>query len=205
MRVIDVRHLPALAILLAVTAVPTVVHSYIPVTAGDGRRTERIPLRLNGLDARPTDRSLVWLPDAMAVVDHTERRYGPELRLLVVRSFDAKRLYHHPELAVAHGDDYGRASVVRVADRPEVPIYVLQGARDRLSAYTLIYEDQFVADPISFQLRNVVALLVRPRQLMTLFFVRGSPGSNTHPPGKSPSEQLLLAAVDSFLAQRPVP
>jgi hypothetical protein len=202
---IDVRHLLALAILLAVTAVPTVVHSYLPVNATDGRATARIASRLNGLDARPTDRSLVWLPDAMAVVDYTERRYGPDLRLLAVRSYDAKRLYHHPELAIAHGDDYGRASVIRVEDRPEVPIYVLKGARDRLSAYTLVYEDRFVEDPISFQLRNVVSLLVRPRQLMTLFFVRGSPGSSTHPPGESPAEQLLLAAVDSFLAQRPAP
>ena len=85
-RMIDVRHLPALAVLLALTAVPTVVHSYLPVYATDGRATARIASRLNGLDARPTDRSLVWLPDAMAVADFTERRYGPDLRLLVVRS-----------------------------------------------------------------------------------------------------------------------
>ena len=202
---IDVRHLPALAVLLALTAVPTVVHSYLPVTATDGRATARIASRLNGLDARPTDRSLVWLPEAMAVVDYTERRYGPDLRLLAVRSYDAKRLYHHPELAIAHGDDYGRARIIRVEDRPEVPIYVLKGARDRLSAYTLIYEGHFVADPIAFQLRNVFTLLVRPRQLMTLLFVRGSPGSNEYTPGTSPAVRLLLAAADSFLAQRPAP
>ena len=202
---IDARHLPGLAVMLAVTVVPTVVHSYLPTTATDGRATARIASRLNGLDARATDRSLVWLPGAMAVVDYTERLYGRDLRLLAVRSFDAKRLYHHPELAVAHGDDYGRATVVRAADRPDVPIYVLKGARDRLSAYTLLYEDRFVEDPISFQLRNVVSLLVRPRQMMTLLFVRGSPDSSEYPAGKSPAEQLLLAAVDSFLAQRPAP
>jgi hypothetical protein len=191
--------------MLAVTAVPTIVHTYLPVTTTDGRATARIAVRLNGLDGRPTDRSLVWLPEAMAVVDYTERLYGRDLRLLAVRSYDAKRLYHHPELAVAHGDDYRRATVIRAPERPDVPIYILKGAQDRLSAYTLVYEDRFVGDPISFQLRNVVSLLVRPRQLMTLFFVRGSPGTSEYPPGKSPAEQLLLAAVDSFLAQRAAP
>ena len=76
-------------------------------------------------------------------------------------------------------------------------------ARERLSVYTLVYDDRFVSDPIAFQLRNTFSLLLRPRQLMTLFFVRGDPGSNSYAPGKSPAEQLLLAAVDSFLAQPP--
>jgi hypothetical protein len=199
------RYLPALAVLLAIASVPTVLHSYVGLTVADGRSTAAIPMRLNGLDARPTDRPLGWLPDAMGTTDFIERRYGRDLRLLVVRSYDAKRLYHHPELAVAHDDYYERTEIGRFAERPEVPIFTVRGSDNRVSAYTLLYNREFVDRPVSFQLRNAIALLVRPRQLMTLFFVRGSPGSSTHPPGESPAEQLLLAAVDSFLAQRPAP
>jgi hypothetical protein len=199
------RYLPGLAVLLAIASLPTVLHSYVGLTVADGRSTAAIPMRLNGLDARPSDRSLVWLPEAMGTTDFIERRYGRDLRLLVVRSYDAKRLYHHPELAVAHDDYYERTEIGRFAGRPEVPIFTLRGRDNRVALYTLLYDREFVDRPVSFQLRNAIALLVQPRQMMTLFFVRGSPGLKEYTPGKSPAEQLLLAAVDNFLAQRPAP
>lgn len=202
---IAARHLPVLVGLLALACVPTVLHSYMGTTVGDGRSVAAVPTRLNGLEGRPSARSQDWVLDAYGTTDFIERQYGPALTLFVARSYDAKRLYHHPENGIAHGDGYERAILVRTPERPEVPIFVLESARDRLSVYALLYGDEFVADPIRFQLRTALRLLVRPRGLMTLFFVRGRTGGDTPRAGTAPAEALLLAAIDSFVAQPGTP
>lgn len=202
---IAARHLPALAGLLALACVPTVLHSYMVTPVGDGRSVAALPLQLNGLEGRPSGRSPAWVLDAYGTSDFIERQYGPALTLFVARSYDAKSLYHHPELGVAHGESYERAVVVRRSQRPEIPLFVLQGAGDRLSVYALIYSGEFIEHPIRFQLRNAFALLVRPRALMTLFFVRAKPGHASPAATTSQAEALLLAAVDSFVAQPGTP
>jgi hypothetical protein len=119
------------------------------------------------------------------------------MTLFVARSYDAKGLYHHPELGVAHGDAYGRATVIRTPDRPEIPVFRLQAEDGKESVYALLYGEGFLENPMRFQLRNSVELLVRPRSPMTLFFVRQTSTSA----GRVSPESLLLAAIDSFRAQ----
>jgi hypothetical protein len=199
------RHLPALAALLALATVPTVVHTYVDRPLADGRTAADVPMRLNGLDGRGTERSQDWVRNAYGTTDFIERAYGPDLTLFVARSYDAKRLYHHPENGVAHGDGYDRAVVARTPDRADVPIFVLNNGRDRYSLYALNYGDDFIADPIRFQLRNAFTLLVRPRALMTLFFVRGRMRGDSPSAGTAPGEALLLAAIDGFASQRGTP
>ena len=191
------RHLPALSVLLALACVPTVVHSYLDPPAGDGRSAADVPIRLNGLQGLRSSRSTQWVTDTYGTSDFIERQYGPDLTLFVARSYDAKRLYHHPENGVAHGDGYTRPLVIRTEGRPDVPIFMLKGSR-RLSVYALLYGGEFVDSPIKFQLRNALTLLVRPRALMTLFFVRERTGGESRSADVDRAEALLLAAIDGF-------
>ncbi len=202
---IATRHLPALGALLALACVPTIIHSYVGTTIADGRSAAALPLRLNGLEGQPSGRSAKYVQGAYAATDFVERQYGRDLTLFVARSSDAKHLYHHPEHGVARGDGYERAVVVRSAKRPEIPMFVLRGSQQRLSVYALLYEGEFVENPIRFQLHNALTSLIRPRSLMTLFFVRGREEAGLPSAGASGAEALLLAAIDSFLAQPLVP
>jgi len=199
---IATRHLPGIAIVLAIACVPTVRHTYIGSTVGDGRKLETIPLRLAGLEGRPSGRSATWVEQEYGTSEFIERQYGPSLTLFVCRSYDGKALYHHPELGVAHGESYERAVIVRTTGRPDVPVFKLRGSENGMSLYALLYDGTFVAEPMRFQLRNAFELVVRPRALMTLFFVRQKSGS---PPRSNAAETLLLAAIDSFASQPATP
>jgi hypothetical protein len=194
---ISTRYLPALIVLLAFACLPTVVHTYMGRVISDGRDVNEIPRRLLALDSQPGRHSAEWVREEYGTSDFIERQYGSALTLFVARSYDLKGLYHHPELGIAHGDAYGRAEVIRTRERPEVPIFRLQAADGKQSMYALLYGDAFLEKPLQFQLRNALEPLIRPRAPMTLFFVRQTSAS----PGRLAPEGLLLAAIDSFLAQ----
>ena len=198
---ISVRHVPALVVLLGLACVPTALHSYVGMTVSDHRSLERLPMRLQGLQGRPTERSPGWVRDVYGTSDFIERHYGPSTTLFVARSYDPKRLYHHPENGVAHGDGYDRAVSMTVPEHPEIPMFVLNSPRDRYSVYALLYDGRTIGDPIRFQIRNALTLLIRPKRPMTLFFVRGRNGSLDRPTAIATAQAFLVAAIDSFLAQ----
>lgn len=201
---ISTRFAPVVLGLLALAAVPTVIHSYMDSAVPDGRTTGVIPERLAGETGRPTNRRASWGEDRLASSDWFERRYPgpPEVKLAVARSFDAKKLYHHPELAIDYGPSYGRATTIRLPQRPDVPVHVLRGGQGgrRLALYTLHHEGRYVEDPIAFQLRASFRALFSRRTPMTVFFAaqdlpaRGEVDS-------SRAATLLLAAMDSFERQ----
>jgi hypothetical protein len=196
--VISTHYAPAVTILLALALIPTIRNSYVDAHVTDGRSTQSIPTVLAGQTGGATDRGTGWAKTSLAAEDAIERRYGPDITLFAARSFDAKRLYHHPELAVAYGRSYLASGSRPAAARPEVVVHWLTG--DNVWAlYVLAYGDTFVADPIRFELRRALTNLVRPREPMTLFFVHGR--------GQPPplGEAVLLAAVDSFRAQQNTP
>ena len=112
---ISARYLPAIGALLALACIPTVLHSYIGPRLEDGHSVTALPLRLNGLDGRESERSPAWVLELYGTSDFVERKYGAALTLFVARSADPKGLYHHPENGVAHGDGYGRAVVAPTA------------------------------------------------------------------------------------------
>jgi hypothetical protein len=199
------RHLALLSSLLGLACVPTVLHSYVGVTVNDGRSVEAVPRRLSGLDSRPAGRPAAYVMNAYGTTDFIERHYGSSLTLFVARGYDSKRLYHHPELGIAHGDPYERVVVRRSSTRPHIPLFVLESASDKASVYALLHEDQFIEDPIRFQLRNALTLLFRPKSPMTLFFVRSRTASAPLTPNTPTAEALLLAAIDSFVAQPGMP
>jgi hypothetical protein len=204
--VISPRYLPAICVLLALALVPTIMHSYSGGPAIDGRTTAAIPRVLAGYQSTPTDRNAGWGKRRFDSEDWLEREYSDgrnRLRLTVVRSYDAKSVYHHPELAIAYRTSFAGSDVRRAADRPEVPVHVLKPApgAQATGMYALHYGTRFIDNPIVFQLRTAGELLVARRKPMTLFFVVDEGASEVQTFEHSPARTLLFAAIDAFLGE----
>jgi len=204
---ISTRFLPVVCGLVAFTLVPTIIHSYTDSTVRDGRTTTSIPMTLAGYTGAPSGRNATWGQRRFDSDDWTERSYrsgGDEVTLTVVRSYDAKALYHHPELAVTE-NSYFKTEIRRFAQRPEIPVYVLYTDSDRVAMYALHYDAGFVEDPIRFQLRTAGELLFSGRKAMTLFFLaddRVAPGFGVE---SLPSQGVFFAAIDRFTASAGAP
>jgi hypothetical protein len=146
-----------------------------------------------------------WGEDRLSSSDWIERRYAgpPAVKLFVARSFDPKRLYHHPELAVDYGPSYRAATTIRLPQRSDIPVHVLRGRGNdsrRIALYTLHYDTAYVDDPIRFQLRTSFRSLFSRRLAMTLFFAaQDLPADGTIE--SSSAASLLLAAMDAFEKQ----
>jgi hypothetical protein len=198
--VISTRYLPIVCGLVAVTLVPTFIHSYSDSTVRDGRTTASIPMALAGYTGVPSGRNATWGQRRFESDDWTERVYRSgrdEFRLTVVRSYDAKALYHHPELAVTEST-FIKTELKRFTPRPEIPVHVLHTASNGVALYALHYDPGFVQDPIRFQLRMAGELLFSGRKAMTLFFLTdGNGGSDIE---SLPSLSPFFTAIDSFTA-----
>jgi hypothetical protein len=197
---ISSRFVPAICALFALALVPTLLHSYSDTVVDDGRSVTAIDERLGSLVSVPSDRNPTWGKRRFDSDEWIERIYSGgdvkgHLRLTVVRTFDAKSVYHHPELAVAYGTSFTGSEIRHFPERPEIPVHVLRSAQGVPSAamYVLHYDDRYVANPIAFQLRLAGELLVSRRKPMTLFFIVDERGSNV-----AARTQLLFTALDSF-------
>ncbi len=195
---IATRYLPATAVMLALTLVPTVVHTYVGLSASDGKTSAIVALRLNGVNEVETGRHVEWVRESFGTDDFIERRYGPDVTLFVARSYDPKRLYHHPELAVAYGRRFDSASVIRLSTPVGViPMHVLSG-EDELACYALLYDGRFVESPLRFEMSHALGTLIGPRKQMTLFFAHGRASAT---PADSEIARILVGAIQSFLTQ----
>jgi hypothetical protein len=203
--VISSRFVPAVCVLVAVALIPTYIHSYAGSTVQDGRTTASIPVSLAQYQGTTSDRNATWGKRRFDSDDWTERIYrssaGDEVKLSVVRSFDPKSLYHHPELAVSYGPSWVKTEVRRLSRRPDIPVHVLYtGAGRTVALYALYYGDSFVKDPIRFQLRTAGELLFSGRKAMTLFFLT----DESVPAGINvdglPSIGLFFDAIEHFIA-----
>ena len=191
------RYLPAVAALLALAIVPTVVHTYLGVTVSDGKSSQSVATRLDGVEGIDTNRNAGWVADNFGTADFIERRYGDGVTLFVARGYDAKRLYHHPELGLAWGRRFDSASVLQVpAASAQVPLHILSGDND-FAAYALLYDGRFIESPMSFQVTHAVQALVGPQRQMTLFFARG--GATQHPEN-SAVVRIVVEAIETFVA-----
>jgi hypothetical protein len=198
--VIASRYLPATAVLLAVALVPTILHSYVGITASDGKSSGIIARNLHGIEGIDTSRRAVWVNEQYGTADFIERQYGPDVTLFVARGYDAKRLYHHPEIGVAHGRRFEPEYLAHVSTtHGPVPVHVLIG-EDGLACYALLYDEQFVESPFRFEAAHILTTLIGPAKEMTLFFARGSAAAN---PSESSAVRILVAAIESFMSQPP--
>jgi hypothetical protein len=188
--------------------VPTIIHSYAGVVVADSLSTRFIPETLGDYASTPTRRSADWGERRFDSFDWFERQYAsPQdtVVLTVVRSYDLKALYHHPELAVAyHFANYSTASVGTIDGHPEMPVHVLSDSQGgSVGLYVLHYDGRFITDPIRFQIRTAGELLFTGRKAMTLLFVRDDSVPSGTSPLALPAAQLLLDAVRHFVEPAP--
>jgi hypothetical protein len=204
---VSYRFLPAVCLLLAGALVPTIIHSYSGAAFDDRRTTAAIPSVLAGFDSAPSDRDETWGKRRFDSDDWTEREYrnigGEKLRLTVVRSYDPKSVYHHPELAVAYRTSFVGEEVRRFEPRPDIPVHVLKpGPGVGASAmYVLHYDTRFVDNPIAFQIRAAGELLFSKRRPMTLFFLFDEQANADVRVQDATQAGLMFAAIDGFLNQ----
>jgi hypothetical protein len=197
--------MPITCLLVGLALVPTFIHSYVGATVVDGRATSAIPSSLAGFTSTPSSRNATWGKRRFDSDDWTERRFvagSDEVLVTVIRSYDLKTLYHHPELAVAYGTSFVGKQVERLEQNPDVPVHVLQsgpGVR-ALAMYVLHYDDRFVENPIPFQIRTAGELLFSGRKPMTLFFLHDLDVPEGASTGTLPSARLLFSVIDRFTA-----
>lgn len=203
------RFVVPVCVLLAVACVPTVIHSYLGAVDDDGLRTAAVPTAFNGYTSAPTRRPPGWASGIFASQDWLERNYGSakgeSIRLFVARSHDAKKLYHHPELAVLRGHDFARArpATLRIGEE-SAPVFVLDATdRPGVAVYALLYDDRYVADPLKFQLESALKLLFSERKAMTLFLAYDPAAPVAAPLEGSAVARVLGEAVTTFRAQKP--
>ena len=201
---IATRYATAVAVLVAATLVPTLIHSYGGVVEDDSRSAAHVPETLGTSTSQPTDRNANWGQRHFESDDWIERRYttpsGP-VTLTVVRSYDLKTLYHHPEIEIVEGADLKESRVETFAARPEIPVFVLETESDRgpVVFYALHYDDGFVRDPIWFQIRTAGELLFQGRRAMTLFLAQDENVPAGADLSTRPALALLYAAIQPFV------
>jgi len=198
------RYASTVCLLLGLALVPTLIHSYSGDVAADGRSASMVSASAAGFSSAPTDRNAGWGKRRFDSDDWIERTYtkdGDDVQLTVIRSYDAKKLYHHPELAVAYGTSFVGHQLRRFPQDPSIPVHILKPAPgvSARAMYVLNYGDAFIDDPIRFQIKTAGELLFSRRKPMTLFFVHDAivpDGANL---ATLPSTDLLFSVVHSFL------
>lgn len=201
---IATRYLPVICVVVGVALVPTLIHSYSSSGAAPALPlSEAIPSSLASYRATPTDRHPRWGQRRFETDDWFERNYAAEgggtVRLTVVRTYDAKTVYHHPELAVAYGTSFVGEEIVYPAERPDMPVHVLKPAAGVASTarYVLHYDGRFVENPLIFQIRAAVEMLFSRRKPMTLLFAYEAAPTTTSS-GSTAAQNVLLAAVEAL-------
>ena len=132
-RVISTRYVPAACVVIALALVPTIIHSYVGTVIKDGRTTAAISPTVAGFTSVPSDRDAGWGKRRFESDDWIERRYlsgNEEVLLTVLRSYDLKRLYHHPELDVAYGAGYLTEEIVELPGAEGVPVHFLRASEE---------------------------------------------------------------------------
>ena len=94
-----------------------------------------------------------------------------------MRSFDAKKLYHLPEIGLVRGAAPSRRTTEGVSlGQERIPIhraYYEQADSGIFVAYMLVYNSKPVANPYLAQVLSFPRQLVRGTAPMNLFFVTG--------------------------------
>ncbi|MDD5578557.1 MAG: hypothetical protein PHY16_04660 [Methylobacter sp.] len=204
---ISTRYALPVAIILLLALIPTIIHSYLGLMKDDGMSVKNIKPVLGNFASIPSNRNPGWGEETFDSQDWFERIYkdkqGHLIRLFVARSYDHKRLYHHPELALSYAKEFSKNSLTILAGQPEIPVNVLQNtARSGMAAFALLYEGKFIANPISHQVQDSLNLLVSARKPMTLFYISDDNTSSDIPFNQTLAGALLNNAIRDFMAQQ---
>jgi hypothetical protein len=122
--------------------------------------------------------------------------------LFVGRSYDHKRLYHHPELALSYAKDLRSAGQIRLPGQPEIPVNLLRNeTRPNMAAFVLLYDGKFIESPISHQIKDSLKQLISARKPITLFYIVDDNEPKNSIFMQSATASLLNKAIKDFMAQ----
>ena len=202
---ISTRYDRPLLIIIMLALIPTIIHSYLDLKTNDNLSTHQISPILGSFVSKPTQRKPEWGEDTFACYDWIERNYtnqqGKSVRLFVGRSYDHKRLYHHPELVLSYGKDLKMLEEMQYAAQPKIPVKLLANeTRPVIAAYALLYDKQFVENAITHQLKSSIIQLITPRKPMTLFYVEAENTSVKSIFSETDAAFVLESAIKDFLA-----
>lgn len=197
------RYVTPTLIVLGLALVPTIVNSYVGRRLVETPALEHaLPTTLDGRPSSPTRRKATSIKREFASEDWVERAYATgadhPITVLAVRSYDMKRLYHHPELAVSEREYQSARRVQVQGPHGPVDVHVLPGMPDSLAAYALIYRGHTIASPYVFQLRVAPELLLTGQRPLTLVFAEDPAGSAADALEQSPVVRAVVAAVSAL-------
>jgi len=182
---ISTRYSTAVALLLLLALIPTIIHTYINNSDNDGKSVKNISTMLGAFTSTPSKRNAQWGKSVFNSEDWFERIYQnkkqEKVRLFIARSFDLKALYHHPELALSYAQNLSKKNISALPNQPEIPVHILKNDNNSIIvAYVLMHNDTFIKDPIKYQLSESFRLLISQKKPMTLFYTSqtGLPGNS---------------------------
>ena len=201
------RYALPVALVLILALIPTVIHSYLDLKADDGLSVTNIKSVLDNFKSTPTDRKPGWGEQTFGCEEWIERTYtdeqGTPLRLFAGRSYDHKRLYHHPELALSYAKGLTSTGLVTLPGQKEIPVNLLYNdARSNMAAFVLLYDGKFIDNPISFQIQDALKQLISSRKAMTLFYVVDENVPKNTEFVQTSAASLLNKAIKDFMAQQ---
>jgi len=205
--VISSRFSLPVVLLLSLALIPTVIHNYMGLVIDDGLRVTKVNSRLGVFTSESTNRKAPWVKKIFDSDDWFERVYhdsiGSTVRLFVARSYDHKRLYHHPELALSYGQDIKSGGIVFLQlDQHKIPVHTLRSvAGEIVAAYVLHYDGAFIENPIAHQMFDSLNLLVSGRKSLTLFYLSDHDGEGVGGVIERPVVMVLLDAISDFIDQ----
>ena len=201
---ISARYAWPTTLVLLVAFVPTVIHVYPePEPLPSGAIDRVLPENLGGFRyVTKGERSAAWVKEAFAADDFVSRSYSSPsgivdgLRIFVARSYDAKKLFHFPEIALSRGRSSTLVRLIEIeTDAGILPARLIEfqaGGDVHRAAYALLYGDRPMLHPIPFLFDLVPELFVGRREPTTLIYVQGSTD-----PG---NEAALEAELQDFLS-----
>jgi hypothetical protein len=201
------RYAFPLAFVLMLASIPTAIHSYMDLKTDDGLSVKNIKSVLDNFNSTPTNRQPGWGEQTFGSEDWLERDYtdehGKSLRLFVGRSYDHKRLYHHPELALSYAKDLRSEGQIHLPGQPGIPVNLLRNnIRPNMAAFVLLYDGKFIDNPISYQIQDSLKQLISARKPMTLFYIADDSAPKDTSFNKTPAASLLEKAIKDFMAQQ---
>jgi hypothetical protein len=205
---ISTRYALPVALVLILALIPTVIHSYLDLKTDDGLSVTNIKSVLDNFNSTPTDRKPGWGEQTFGCEEWIERTYtdeqGKPLRLFVGRSYDHKRLYHHPELALSYAKGLTSTGLVNLTGQPDdIPVNLLYNdTRPNMAAFVLLYDGKFIDNPISYQIQDSLKQLISARKPMTLFYIADENAPKNTEFVQTSAALLLNKAIKDFMAQQ---
>jgi len=182
---LSLRYVRPLSVCFLLALIPVAIHSYFRAEIDDCKVPRAfMPESAQASGSRGSRDA--WMREFFQSSQWEEGSFvrdGMRFDFSIIRSYDAKRLYHRPETSLVERAIVERRGIEWVrADSGALPIhraYYSETDPAIVAAYLLVYRSSPVASPYWAHLRAAPVELLSGRRPMTLFFIqaRGSPGS----------------------------